>query len=329
MSAPSRSAPVMPLPAAPIASGAGGRALPMAPRSLGALLGDAARLYARNWRTFLPAVLLLEIPLLVLKLVGAVGLDPGQAQLDLGYIARALPFLIILNGLDLLEAAIAFILMAIVARQVVDYYAGQTTALGQAFREVLPRLGDLLGGSALMILSVGLLTVVGVFLVSGLTLVFLVATAGPGGITGALTQGLQEQSLNLWLNLILLLPILAAVIFLIVKWALMVQAVVLETDRPVSALRRSWRLVTGHFWRVLAILLIGSVPITLLQNGPTLVQTFSFDATGDGRGLAMSLLYLLTLTLRMGALPWVLILVTLLYFDLRLRHGERLDPGAR
>ena len=83
--------------------------------------------------------------------------------------------------------------MGVVARQVVDYYAGRTTALRQAFREVLPRLGDLLGGSALMILSVGLLTVVGVFLVSGLTLVFLVATAGPGGMAGALSRACRSN----------------------------------------------------------------------------------------------------------------------------------------
>jgi hypothetical protein len=302
---------------------------PTEPRSLGRLLGDAARLYARYWRVFLPAVLLLEIPLLLLRVAIAVPLDPGQAALDLGYIVRAMPFLVLLNGLDLLEAVAAFVLMGIVARQIVDAYAGRTTALGQAFREVTPRLRDLLGGSVLMIASIGLLTLVGVFLVAGLTLVLLVATAGEGGLAGALGAGLEQQSLSLWLNLILLMPILAAVIFLITKWALMVQVVVLEVGRPWDALRRSWRLVSGHFWRVLATIGLGSVLITLFQNGPTLFQTFTFGALPGERGPALTLLYLVLGLLRIGALPWVLVLVTLLYFDLRLRHGERLDPGAR
>jgi hypothetical protein len=305
------------------------RGAPAAPRALGTLLSDAARLYSRNWRMFLPAVLLLEGPLLAVRVGSAVALDPGQAALDLTYMARALPFLILLNGLDLVEAALAFLLMGIAARQVVDYYAGRTTALGQVFREVTPRLRDLLGGSALMIASIGLLTLVGVFLVSGLTLVFLVATAGPGGLMGALDQGLAQQSAGLWLNLLLLMPLLAAVIFLITKWALMVQVVVLEAGKPWDALRRSWRLVGGHFWRVLATIALGSLLITLLQNGPTLYQTFTFDSLPDNRALALGLIYLLLGVVRIGVLPWVLVLVTLLYFDLRLRHGERLDLGAR
>ena len=291
---------------------------PTAPRSLARLLGDAARLYARHWRVFLPAVLLLEAPLLLLRIAIAVPLDPGQAALDLGYMVRAMPFLILLNGLDLLEAVAAFVLMGIVARQIVDAYAGRTTALGQAFREVTPRLRDLLGGSLLMIASIGLLT-----------LVLLVATAGEGGLAGALSAGLGRQSLTLWVNLILLLPIQAAVVFLITKWALMVQVVVLEVGRPWDALRRSWRLVSGHFWRVLATIALGSLLITLFQNGPTLFQTFTFDALSGDRGPALTLLYLGLGLLRIAALPWVLVLVTLLYFDLRLRHGERLDPGAR
>jgi hypothetical protein len=119
------------------------------------------------------------------------------------------------------------------------------------------------------------------------------------------------------------------VIFLITKWALMVQVVVLEVGRPWDALRRSWRLVSGHFWRVLATIALGSLLITLFQNGPTLFQTFTFDALSGDRGPALALLYLVLGLLRIAALPWVLVLVTLLYFDLRLRHGERLDPGAR
>ncbi len=324
MSAPARPATV---PTTATDDPAANRGAPVAPRALGTLFGDAARLYAQNWRTFLPAVLALELPLVGLKLLSAVLLDPGKAALDLGYIARAMPFLIILNGLDLVEAVVAFVLMALIARQMVDYYAGRTTAIGQALREVLPRMWDLFGGGALMIISVGLLTVVGVFLVSGLTLVFLVASSGEGGLAAALGKGLQEQSLNLWLNLILLIPILAAVIFLIVKWALMVQVVVLEAGRPWGALRRSWALVRGHFWRVLLAIGLGTLPLTLLQNGPTLLQTFTFESTPANRALVMGGIYLVTLLLRIGVLPWILVLVTLLYFDVRLRHGERLDLG--
>src|SRR5438105_391831 len=105
-----------------------GRELPpTAPQTLGALLGDAARLYTRHWRTFLPAVLAVELPLLAVRVLAGAGLDPGVAQLDLAYIVRAMPFLIILNLLDLVEAIAAFILMGIVARQVVDAYAGRSS----------------------------------------------------------------------------------------------------------------------------------------------------------------------------------------------------------
>ena len=83
-------------------------------------------------------MLSLELPLLLVKVWSAVALDPGQAELDLGYIARAMPFLIILNGLDLVEAVVAFLLMGVVARQIVDYYAGRTTALGRRSARCCP-----------------------------------------------------------------------------------------------------------------------------------------------------------------------------------------------
>ena len=295
---------------------------PATGRRIGRLLADTTRLYAQYWRTFLPAVLLLEFPLLILKTAGAVALDPGPAALSVPYVARALPFLVVLNGLDLLEALVAFVLMGIVARQVVDAFRGQPTALAGAFHAVLPRLWDLLGGSVLLLASVGLLTLVGVFLVSVLTLVFVVIAAGPGGLAGALARGLADQSTDLWLNLALLLPIVGLVLFLVVKWSLMVQVVVLEAGSPWGALRRSWRLVRGSFWRVLGTLLLGALPLTLLQNGPTLVQTFSFGDVGPSRGAAMAVFYALALALRLLILPWMLVLVTLLYFDLRARHGE-------
>ena len=77
---------------------------------------------------------------------------------------------------------------------------------------------------------------------------------------------------------------------------------------------------------VLAVLGLASLPITLLQNGPMLYQTFLYDSASGGRGLVLGVLYTVTLAARLLILPWVLVLVTLLYFDLRLRHGERALP---
>ena len=297
------------------------------PQTLGALLGEAWRLYLSHKATFLLPVLVLETPLLLLTILLLALLDPGVTELNADWLVRFTVFTMIHSALTLVEAILAFLLLAVIGVQVRAQAQGSAMTLGGALRAVLPRLGALLGGSALLLVTIGLLTVVGVVLAVVFSLVLTVVNGQSGGLMSALQAGLGDPTQNLLPRLILLALVSGLVIFLVVKWSLMVQVVVLEDAAPVPALRRSWALVRGAFWRTLAVLLIGSLPISLLSNGDLAAQFFSLVPASDGRVAALAGARLLGLGLRLLILPWTLTLLTLYYYDLRVRY-ERRAAGA-
>jgi hypothetical protein len=107
-------------------------------------------------------------------------------------------------------------------------------------------------------------------------------------------------------------------IWLLVRWSLLAQVVVLENHPPRGALRRSGRLVGRHWAKagslVLVVaglgLLLGPVVGTLLL----LLTSASFDFVN----LLSGAIYVITL-------PFVAVVTTYLYFDLLVR--ERLAPA--
>ncbi len=80
-----------------------------------------------------------------------------------------------------------------------------------------------------------------------------------------------------FLGLIVIVGAFAALMFLEVRWALIVQAVVLEKAGAVDGLSRSWRLVAGSGWRVLGYVIaiaiitglvaaiLGAIPQAILR----------------------------------------------------------------
>jgi hypothetical protein len=131
-------------------------------------------------------------------------------------------------------------------------------------------------------------------------------------------------------------------VFLWVRFAVAVPAVVLERAGPVTALRRSWQLVQGNWWRVLgisllALLVVGFIGFAL--NLPFAILEFFLSRHGSFPGLtpfspgaaatAPSLAALLT-----GAVGGIIVatctrpissgVTVLLYADLRMRK-EGLD----
>ena len=98
--------------------------------------------------------------------------------------------------------------------------------------------------------------------------------------------------------------------------------IVAEGLGPVAGLRRSWRLVSHHFWRVLGIVLLGALLITIsvdiLSVVPNLLASL---ASPHVHAVAQAVIGTFT-----GALQWSLYatLASLLYFDQRIRQ-EGLD----
>jgi hypothetical protein len=116
-----------------------------------------------------------------------------------------------------------------------------------------------------------------------------------------------------------------------VRWAVGLPALLAEGIGPVRAMRRSWNLVSGMWWRTFGILLLTGlvyVVITLalfaLFGGiaaliPALSEDVRSAIASAGTALSDALIA-----------PVFPILLTLLYFDLRVRkEGLDLDQLAR
>lgn len=189
---------------------------------------------------------------------------------------------------------------------------GQSLTMGEAWRQVRPRLWRLLGVTVLVILI--MLAVLGIGF--GVPIGIAVAAPNAGTIALAVLIGIAA---------------IVATVYLHVKLALAESAVVLENSGVGAALARSYRLTNRSFWRVLGILLLTNV-IAALLNG--VIQTpFAVGqlpmAMSDHPTTGLELLSVVLSTI--GAIvsttvttPFVAGVGVLLYVDLRMRR-EGLD----
>ena len=105
-------------------------------------------------------------------------------------------------------------------------------------------------------------------------------------------------------------------IWLLVRWYFVPQAVVVDGRRGAAALQRSAELVTGSWWRVLAIVILAAlaaaVPASLIQ--------IPFDAwakSADSAALTLAGQIVSSVL----TTPFAALLLTLLYFDLLARRN--------
>jgi hypothetical protein len=107
-------------------------------------------------------------------------------------------------------------------------------------------------------------------------------------------------------------------VVVLIKMSLGVPALILENLPPVAALRRSWRLTHGWFWRIallyLVITIVSSVvstvvaaPVSLLAGAAGSISAISAETLAGG------LVNILTS-------PLTLIALTLVYYDIRIRR---------
>lgn len=206
-------------------------------------------------------------------------------------------------------------LVFIVART----YAGEHATATDGIRAAVNRAGSLIGSYFLVMLAVIAIAVVG--FTAGAVL--LIVTATPSG-------GLQPGPAVLG-ALIVFVATIAILVFVTLRWSLVVHAIVVEGKGALDGLGRSWRIVSGSTWRMLGYfllygllaflfgLLLATLAIVLLGTAP-----LEAGPPQGPLGLAATAL-VETLAAVVLAPPWAAAF-TLLYYDLRWRRGE--IPGA-
>ncbi|MFJ8443687.1 glycerophosphoryl diester phosphodiesterase membrane domain-containing protein [Kitasatospora griseola] len=299
--APPHSGP-QPGPAVPPGQTPGPGIIPLRPLGFGELMDGAFALVRRYWKTAFGLSLVLAC---VLELVQA-GVSwwihtsgtLTEATFD-GYYTLPLEMLAGVISTGLLTPVIGNSLL------------GRDTTPKQAWAQARPHLGRLAGLALLQ------------------TVILVGSLAVPLVPIFALTGATMQPAL-----LLLVLPAMVPMIFLWVRLSFAAPALILERQSVVGALKRSWHLVRGSWWRmfgtmlvfgvaVLLLAMVLTVPgaiITLLIGGsPTdLYATDAEAAIGIG---VMAVCGVLAKTL---TIPLTGNMIGLLYVDQRIRR-EALD----
>ncbi|KNX37832.1 DUF7847 domain-containing protein [Luteipulveratus halotolerans] len=244
----------------------------------------------------------------------AVGLLLGLDQLDPGdnEIARDLVYNLSQQGTSLLQQLGGVVLAGMLTVVLADAVLGRRLSIGGAWSRVKGRLLPLIGMTLLIYLALALL-VGSVVLIGVLLIVFVNEVAG------------------VIVLLVGLIGALLAVVFLWVKWAFASACVVLERQGPIAALKRSWALTRGQWWRVfgislLAVVVVGVIAsILLIPFAIGLAITMSPDDPDALPPLGFLLgLQGVSLVINTITAPFIASVTGLLYLDQRIRK-EALD----
>jgi len=303
--------------------------IPLRPLGFGTLLFAPFRVLRRNPRaTFGSALIIQGIVLLATFAVvlpvtywvaNRVANAPSDQQAEIesgGLVIILLSTLVPL----LLSVIAAAVLQGVIVTEVARATLGDKLRLGRLWRAARPRLWKLvlwtllvltalIVGLAILVLAIVLLAMLG----DTLGLVLSIVTGVVGGLT-----------------------LLAAAVWIATKTSVVPSLIVLERLTVRSAIRRSWSLTRGYFWRTFGVLALVSIAVNLLVQIVTTPFTLVFSilmslidptASLDAYIPAfISYAGLILVTFVAGAVGSVITSATvaLIYLDLRMRK-EGLD----
>jgi hypothetical protein len=131
----------------------------------------------------------------------------------------------------------------------------------------------------------------------------------------------------LWVSTLVFLAAMAGLILLIVGsiwvgvlFALALPVLLLEGKKGSKALGRSSQLIKGRWWRTFGVLMAGYVLASVISGiVQGILAALMFVAVGDDSALAVILSAIAGLAGQVITTPFVAALVTVVYFDLRVR----------
>src|SRR5437588_3485691 len=181
---------------------------------------------------------------------------------------------------------------------------GETVEVGRVLGATAARYWPLWGLVLLLGLAFAALTI--------LFVVFLAVT----GVFGVLVGWIIFIPLGFWVG---------------VRLIISVPALLVEKIGPVRAIRRSWELVRGSWWRSFGVLVVTLIlELVLYLVFLALFQALAAIIPGVGDDLRSALSAIGTTLVSALIGPLAAIVVTLLYFDLRVRtEGYDLDQLAQ
>jgi hypothetical protein len=115
-------------------------------------------------------------------------------------------------------------------------------------------------------------------------------------------------------------PLVIPGIFLTIRWAVALPALLLERRGPMAALGRSWRLVAGFWWKCFGTLLVTYLLVTVVTFAVVAVLGAVLAAfTNTDSFLGLTLQQVITVVVELFTLPLFAAVTIVLYVDLRVR----------
>jgi hypothetical protein len=254
---------------------------PLLPKGIGDILNAAFTLYKQKWRDFFLIVAIVSVPLSIVQYFLADQLaSPVTVHVD-----QVTGQVTTSGGSSLGTAIGASILLALVGVLIYEIMAGALTraAAGSVVGVEIDADASYRYGLARLgsILLIGILTGLAV----GIGFIFLII---PG-------------------------------LFLLVKFAVSIPALVVENKRGTKAMSRSFELTSGHFWHVAGTVLLAAI-LTGIVSG---ILTAPFSSGGWFlRAIAASIAQIVTA-------PFTALVAVLVYLDLRARKESLTSEGLR
>ena len=280
----------------------------------------AFRLYRRQFVTFIGIVAVLQVPLLFIRslyslayvlpfyetLLAAAEREDADALTDTGLWG---PVILGFVALTALNALVDTLITGALAYAVSRAYLGRPTDILGAYDYLAhgPRLLSLLGAAMFVALA-----------------------------TGVVAFGAGIVSVVVPCSVCLMLPLALVVwVYLTLRFLALPQVVVLEDRGPLEAIGRTWRLVSGHLWRALGLVILVGLVTYIIPAGLDLVMQVGLGSLPLSPAAAVFLQGAFTGLFQIAVLPILLGTRTLFYYDVRIRkegydlrmHAERLTGG--
>ncbi|MDQ0574725.1 hypothetical protein [Agromyces albus] len=302
--------------------------LPLRPLSFGTLLWAPFRTLRRNPAATFGSGLVVQLvsviataAVVVPFLMFAIGRVESASDADFDTVLAGTVggfILLMLVPVAITLVAGAF-LQGVMVLEVASGTLGERLGFGALWRRTAKRIWPLIGWTALVAAAVlaAIAALVGIIVVAA----GISPTALGVSILVAVLLGLGLAVLGAWIG---------------VKLSLVPSVIVLEHAGLGAAIRRSWQLTDGYYWRTFGILLLVSVILNVAAQ--VVVQPISLvgtilaviiDPTGAGTAVTITIIttvVTMILSILIGAITAVVqaALVAVLYIDLRMRK-EGLD----
>jgi hypothetical protein len=222
----------------------------------------------------------------------------------------------VLEGLLLIIGLVAALLQSLaqgaLTGEVANSHLDKPVNFSDAYRQMLARLGPLLG---VIFLQIGILILI------LLPIVLLAGLSFAVGLNSAASDNSGGAFLGLFcFSCLLIIPAGALLAYVFIRLFVVTPAIMVEHLGPVQAIRRSWELVRNYWWRTFAIYIVLAIMAAVVQAGPALVvQSIVAIFTPRDPVLQQVISGVVTVFTTVVFIPIQLIAITLYYFDLRVR----------